>query len=66
MRLPEISKIIQVPDGVEVTMEARKVTVKGEKGTLTRDFSMFRYRLMLTVRLFVFGLSGLVRKKPLS
>jgi large subunit ribosomal protein L6 len=39
MRLPEISKIIQVPDGVEVTMEARKVTVKGEKGTLTRDFS---------------------------
>ena len=39
MRLPEISKIIQVPDGVEVTMEARKVTVKGQKGTLTRDFS---------------------------
>ena len=39
MRLPEISKIIQVPDGVEVTMEERKVTVKGEKGTLTRDFS---------------------------
>ena len=39
MRLPEISKIIQVPDGVEVSMEGRKVTVKGEKGTLTRDFS---------------------------
>jgi large subunit ribosomal protein L6 len=39
MRLPEISKIIQVPDGVEVTIEGRKVTVKGSKGTLTRDFS---------------------------
>jgi large subunit ribosomal protein L6 len=39
MRLPEISKIIQVPDGVEVTIEGRKVTVKGAKGTLTRDFS---------------------------
>jgi large subunit ribosomal protein L6 len=39
MRLPEISKIIQVPDGVEVTIEERKVTVKGAKGTLTRDFS---------------------------
>jgi large subunit ribosomal protein L6 len=39
MRLPEISRIIQVPDGVEVNIEGRKVTVKGVKGTLTRDFS---------------------------
>ncbi|MEJ5327756.1 MAG: 50S ribosomal protein L6 [Candidatus Bathyarchaeia archaeon] len=39
MRLPEISKTIQVPDNVEVTVEGRKVTVKGAKGTLTRDFS---------------------------
>jgi large subunit ribosomal protein L6 len=39
MRLPEISKIIQVPDNVEVNIEGRKVTVKGTKGTLTRDFS---------------------------
>ena len=39
MRLPEISKTIQVPDGVEVNIEGRKVTVKGAKGTLTRDFS---------------------------
>ncbi len=39
MRLPEISRTIQVPDGVEVTMEGRRVTVKGAKGTVTRDFS---------------------------
>jgi large subunit ribosomal protein L6 len=39
MRLPEISKIIQVPDGVEVTIEGRKITVKGANGALTRDFS---------------------------
>jgi large subunit ribosomal protein L6 len=39
MRLPEIFRIIQVPDGVEVNIEGRKVTVKGVKGTLTRDFS---------------------------
>lgn len=39
MRLPEISRTIQVPDGVEVTIERRKVTVKGAKGILTRDFS---------------------------
>lgn len=39
MRLPEISKTIQVPDDVDATMDARKVTVKGAHGTLTRDFS---------------------------
>lgn len=39
MRLPEISKTIQVPDGVEVKVEGRKVTVNGAKGTLKRDFS---------------------------
>jgi large subunit ribosomal protein L6 len=39
MRLPEISKIIQVPDDVSVTLTGKKVTVKGAKGTLTRDFS---------------------------
>ena len=39
MRLPEISRTIQVPDGVEVTIERKKVTVKGAKGTLIRDFS---------------------------
>jgi large subunit ribosomal protein L6 len=39
MRLPEISRTIQVPDGVEVNIERRKVTVKGAKGTLARDFS---------------------------
>ena len=39
MRLPETSKTIQVPDGVEVSLAGRKVTVKGDKGTLTRDFS---------------------------
>ena len=39
MRLPEISRTIQVPDGVDVTLDKRKVTVKGAKGILTRDFS---------------------------
>jgi len=39
MRAIEISKTIQIPDDVEVIIEGRKVTVKGAKGTLTRDFS---------------------------
>ena len=39
MRLPEISKTINVPESVRITLEGRKVTVEGEKGTLARDFS---------------------------
>jgi len=39
MRAIEISKTVQVPEDAEATIEGRKVTVKGAKGTLTRDFS---------------------------
>ena len=39
MRLPEISKTIQVPDNVNANFQGKKVSVKGAKGTLTRDFS---------------------------
>jgi len=39
MRAVEVTKTIQVPDDVEVAIDGRKVTVKGAKGTLTRDFS---------------------------
>lgn len=39
MRLPEISRTIQVPEGVQVSVNNKVVTVKGPKGTLVRDFS---------------------------
>lgn len=39
MRLPEISRTIEVPDGVNVSLEGKKVSVQGTKGSLTRDFS---------------------------
>ena len=39
MRLPEISKTIQVPENVDVKMEGKKISFKGEKGSLIRDFS---------------------------
>jgi large subunit ribosomal protein L6 len=39
MRIPEKSETVQVPDGVQLTLVGRKVTVQGQKGTLTRDFS---------------------------
>ena len=39
MRLPEISRIIPIPEGVVVNIDGHKVTVRGGKSTLTRDFS---------------------------
>ncbi|MCX8150470.1 MAG: 50S ribosomal protein L6 [Candidatus Bathyarchaeota archaeon] len=39
MRLPEISRTIPIPDGVVITVDNKKVTVKGSKATLCRDFS---------------------------
>jgi large subunit ribosomal protein L6 len=39
MRAVEVSRTIQVPDDVDVTLDGRKVTVKGAKGTITRDFT---------------------------
>jgi len=39
MQQPEISRTIQVPEGVTINIEGKKVTVKGAKGTLKRDFS---------------------------
>ena len=39
MRLPEISKTIQVPDNVDVSLDGKKVNVKGAKGSLVRDFT---------------------------
>jgi len=39
MRLPEISKTVQVPDDVDFSIEGKKLSFKGAKGSLTRDFS---------------------------
>ncbi len=39
MRLPEISRTIPIPEDVVINIDGHKVTVRGAKGTLTRDFS---------------------------
>jgi large subunit ribosomal protein L6 len=39
MRLPEVSRTVQVPDDVTVSVSNKIVNVKGAKGTLSRDFS---------------------------
>ncbi|MCL2690787.1 MAG: 50S ribosomal protein L6 [Candidatus Bathyarchaeota archaeon] len=39
MRLPEISRTLQVPEEVTINLQGKVVSVKGEKGSLTRDFS---------------------------
>lgn len=39
MRLPEISKTVQFPDDVTMSLVGKKLSIKGAKGSLTRDFS---------------------------
>jgi len=39
MRLAEVVKTIKIPEGIDVSINGRIVTVKGPKGTLIRDFS---------------------------
>jgi len=39
LRALEAVRTIEIPNGVEVKVEGRVVSVKGEKGELTRDFS---------------------------
>jgi len=39
MRAIETVTTVEIPEGVDGTLEGRIVTIKGEKGELTRDFS---------------------------
>ncbi|MHA1712035.1 MAG: 50S ribosomal protein L6 [Candidatus Freyarchaeota archaeon] len=39
MKAVEAVRSVEIPDGVEVKVQGRVVTVKGEKGVLKRDFS---------------------------
>ena len=39
MKLLKSQRVLAVPEGVEVSLKARKITVKGPRGTLTRDFT---------------------------
>lgn len=39
MRLLKAEKIIEIPESIDVQINGRRVTISGEKGSLTRDFS---------------------------
>ncbi len=39
MRLLEVEKTIVIPEGIDVKIDGRIITVSGEKGALTSDFS---------------------------
>jgi len=39
MRVIETLKTVEIPENVNITMDGRIVTVRGEKGELARDFS---------------------------
>ncbi|UCE96208.1 MAG: 50S ribosomal protein L6 [Candidatus Bathyarchaeota archaeon] len=39
MRVLEVEKLVEIPEGVDVKIDGRVVTISGEKGILTKDFS---------------------------
>jgi large subunit ribosomal protein L6 len=39
MRLPEVSRTIEVPEDITLNVVGKTISVKGSKGSLTRDFS---------------------------
>ena len=39
MKVLKAQRELEIPDGVEVTLKARKISVKGPRGTLNRDFT---------------------------
>jgi large subunit ribosomal protein L6 len=39
MRAIAVERLVEVPDGIDVKIEGRVVTISGAKGTLTKDFS---------------------------
>ena len=47
MRAIETMSTIQIPENVEGTLDGRIVTIKGEKGELTRDFSHAPVKIQL-------------------
>ncbi|XP_064609025.1 large ribosomal subunit protein uL6-like [Liolophura sinensis] len=38
MKTIEANQIVKIPEGIDIRVNARKVTVKGPRGSLTRDF----------------------------
>jgi large subunit ribosomal protein L9e len=39
MKILKSQRVLPIPEGVDVTLKARKFTVKGPRGVLTRDFT---------------------------
>jgi large subunit ribosomal protein L9e len=47
MKTIEVSQLIKVPEGVSVTVNARKVTVKGPRGVLEKEFKHLNVEITL-------------------
>ena len=47
MRLPEISKIVQVPDGVEINLTGKKICEVKPNTTLKEIIKLIKISLML-------------------
>lgn len=47
MAVTIVENIVEIPDGLDVKLEGRRVTVAGEKGEVARDFSHTKLELAL-------------------
>jgi len=65
MRGVEMVRSVEIPDGVNVKVEGKNVTVTGEKGTLTRDFSHAPVSILLDGNVVKVG-ANWPRKKEAS
>ncbi|XP_064482200.1 large ribosomal subunit protein uL6-like [Ornithodoros turicata] len=47
MKTIKAEQVVKVPDGVKVSVNSRRVTVKGPRGTLKRDFRHIQVEMMM-------------------
>jgi len=73
MRAIETVATVEIPEGVDGTLEGRIVTIKGEKGELVRDFSHAPIKIQLDGKTVTVQASwprkkearvGLAKRKP--
>ena len=62
MKLRQLSEEIEIPEGVEVSVENNMLEIKGQKGSNKKNFSDFKVYLKKTDKKIKFTVDGVSRK----